>query len=126
MVRRQGGTDGLCSSGDLRVCPFLRPGGWWHVQDSHQSSVGHRGLLWCRSRRCDINRQEDTKLLYRPEEAARLLGIGRSTVYALMDAGDIERIKIGRSTRIPRGALQAFIRARAARAVPCHRASPHE
>ena len=48
-------------------------------------------------------------LLLRPAEAGELLGIGRSTVYQLIDAGDLPSIRIGRSVRIPLKALHDLI-----------------
>ena len=41
------------------------------------------------------------QLLYRVPRAAQLLDIGVSTVWALIAAGKLQTIKIGRSTRIP-------------------------
>ncbi|MGP7998577.1 MAG: helix-turn-helix domain-containing protein [Streptosporangiaceae bacterium] len=35
------------------------------------------------------------KLLYRPKEAAQVLGIGRATLYDLMHAGKIRSVKDG-------------------------------
>ena len=43
------------------------------------------------------------------EEAARLLSLNRTKMYALCMRGDIRSIKIGRSRRIPIAALQQFI-----------------
>ncbi len=43
--------------------------------------------------------------LVRVPEAARFLGISRSQVYNLMEAGHLAYSKIGRSRRIPRRAL---------------------
>ncbi|ETA03993.1 transcriptional regulator [Frankia sp. CcI156] len=51
-----------------------------------------------------------TKLLLTPAEAAEILAVGRSTVYELLAAGDLESVRIGRSRRIPRAALDAFVR----------------
>lgn len=42
-------------------------------------------------------------------EAARLLGIGRTTVYELISNGELETVKIGRSTRVPLDAVDAFV-----------------
>lgn len=42
------------------------------------------------------------KLLLRPEEAARLLGIGRSTVYELIATKQLPSIRIGRAIRVRR------------------------
>src|SRR4051812_34658903 len=46
--------------------------------------------------------------LDRIETAGRFLGISRSRVYELMDAGELKFVKIGRSRRIPRRALIEF------------------
>ncbi|OHV40823.1 MULTISPECIES: helix-turn-helix domain-containing protein [Pseudofrankia] len=50
-----------------------------------------------------------TKLLLTPVEAAELLGLGRSTVYELLTAGNLESVQIGRARRIPHAALLAYI-----------------
>ncbi|HVA75381.1 MAG TPA: helix-turn-helix domain-containing protein [Acidimicrobiales bacterium] len=49
------------------------------------------------------------KLLYKPEEAAKALGIGRSKIYALMASGQLESVLLGGSRRIPLDAMHAFI-----------------
>jgi excisionase family DNA binding protein len=43
------------------------------------------------------------------EEAAERLGIGRTTMYALVKGGDVESIAIGRLRRIPLDALDEFV-----------------
>jgi len=43
------------------------------------------------------------------EEAARLLSLNRTKIYALCMRGEIRSIKVGRSRRIPIAALQQFI-----------------
>lgn len=48
-------------------------------------------------------------LLYRPEDAARVLGIGRSKAYELMAPGELRSVQIGRLRRIPRAALEAYV-----------------
>jgi excisionase family DNA binding protein len=45
------------------------------------------------------------KLLYSIPDAARALSIGKSTVWALLAAGKLSAVKIGRSTRIPASEL---------------------
>ena len=45
------------------------------------------------------------------EEAARLLGIGRSTTYELVRIGVLRSVKIGRRRLIPRGAINDAIAA---------------
>ena len=48
-------------------------------------------------------------LLLTPEQAARLLRIGRTTVYALMKAGDLRPVHIGRSCRLARAELERYV-----------------
>ena len=49
-------------------------------------------------------------LLLTPEEAATVLRIGRTTMYALMKAGDLRPVHIGRSCRISRAELERYVR----------------
>src|SRR3954470_9897567 len=49
-------------------------------------------------------------LLLSPEEAATLLRVGRTTVYALMKAGDLRPVHIGRSCRLSRAELERYVR----------------
>ncbi len=48
------------------------------------------------------------RVLLTPEEAGEQLGVGRTTVYALMKSGDLESVQIGRLRRIPTGAIQDY------------------
>jgi excisionase family DNA binding protein len=57
------------------------------------------------------------RLLYRPEEAAELLAIGRSSCYALIASGRLTSVRIGRSRRVPGDALVDYVSALAS-AVP--------
>jgi len=45
------------------------------------------------------------RVLLTPEEAAEALGVGRTTVYALIKSGGIDSVQIGRLRRIPTDAL---------------------
>lgn len=45
-------------------------------------------------------------------QAARILGIGRSTLYQFISSGEIETIKVGRSTLIPTISLRQFVERR--------------
>lgn len=54
------------------------------------------------------------QLLLRPTEVARVLGIGRSTVYELIHAGELPTIHVGRAVRISRRAVEAWIEQRTA------------
>jgi excisionase family DNA binding protein len=48
-------------------------------------------------------------LLLTIPQAAAVLSIGRTTVYELIGAGDLESVHIGRSVRLPVDALRAFV-----------------
>lgn len=48
-------------------------------------------------------------LLYRPEDAAAVLGIGRSKLFQIIRAGEIETVQIGRSRRVPAQALNDYV-----------------
>lgn len=63
-----------------------------------------------------------TKLAYTVEEAAELLSLSRAHLYRLMDSGQIGSISIGRSRRITRKQLLAFIEESEAKATvsPLH------
>ena len=52
-----------------------------------------------------------TKLLYKPTEAAQVLGISRSGVFRLLSSGELESVKIGGLRRIPAVALESYVRA---------------
>jgi excisionase family DNA binding protein len=47
--------------------------------------------------------------LIRVEDAAKLLNIGRSAVYDLIRSGRLRSVKIGKSRRIPREAVDEVI-----------------
>lgn len=49
------------------------------------------------------------RLLYSVEEAADLLGIGRTFMFQLVATGEIDSFKIGKRRKIPRDALDAYI-----------------
>jgi excisionase family DNA binding protein len=48
-------------------------------------------------------------LLVRVEEAARLLSLSRSTIYEMMDSGELPSIRRGTARRIPVAALRAWV-----------------
>ncbi len=49
------------------------------------------------------------KLAVTVEEAARLLSLNRTKVYALCTRGELRSLKIGRSRRIPVAALHEYL-----------------
>jgi len=52
------------------------------------------------------------RVLLRAEEVGHILGIGRWKVYELMTTGDLPAVRIGRLVRVPRSALDQWIRDR--------------
>jgi excisionase family DNA binding protein len=52
-----------------------------------------------------------SKLLLKPEEAAHLIGVGRSKMYELMASGAIKSVKIGALRRVPASALEDYVTA---------------
>ncbi|WP_339156570.1 helix-turn-helix domain-containing protein [Actinomadura luteofluorescens] len=51
----------------------------------------------------------DEPLLWKPEQAAVKLGIGRTKVYDLMRSGALRSVRLGGSRRIPARALAEFV-----------------
>ena len=51
-------------------------------------------------------------ILLRAEEAAKLLSLGRTTVFALMASGDLPCVRVGRAVRVPRVAVERWVRER--------------
>ena len=66
-----------------------------------------------RAMTADIRRERsksrvEAPLLYSVEDAARMLGIGRSSMWKLISCGEIGTRRIGRRTLIRRQALENF------------------
>jgi excisionase family DNA binding protein len=49
------------------------------------------------------------RLVLTVEEAADRLGIGRTLMYALITAGAVESVRIGRLRRVPADALEKYV-----------------
>lgn len=49
------------------------------------------------------------RIILTVEEAAESLCVGRTTMYALIAAGDVESVRIGRLRRVPAQALEAYV-----------------
>lgn len=54
---------------------------------------------------------ENTPLLLKVTEAAKLLQLGRDRIYELIASGRLPALHFGRTIRIPRDALPRFIEA---------------
>jgi excisionase family DNA binding protein len=52
---------------------------------------------------------ERDRELYRIEEAASQLGVGRTFLRGLIAKGEIKTVKLGRATRIPATEIQRFV-----------------
>ncbi|HAS12864.1 MAG TPA: transcriptional regulator [Acidimicrobiaceae bacterium] len=48
-------------------------------------------------------------MLLRIPEAGQLLGLGRTTMYELIGAGEVEVVHIGRAARIPFDSVERFV-----------------
>lgn len=48
-------------------------------------------------------------LLVRVEEAARILSLSRSTIYEMMDAGELPSVRRGSARRIPVASLREWV-----------------
>lgn len=64
--------------------------------------------------RRDTPRIEELPLLLRAEEAARLLNVGRSTVFQMLADGTLPAVRFGRSVRVRRADIEALIESRVA------------
>lgn len=49
------------------------------------------------------------RLLLTPEETAKVLRVGRTTVYALMKSGELRPVHIGRSCRISQAEVERYV-----------------
>jgi excisionase family DNA binding protein len=51
----------------------------------------------------------DERLLVTPEEAAKRLSLGRTTLFELIARGEVQTVTIGRCRRVPVSALRSFV-----------------
>jgi excisionase family DNA binding protein len=56
-----------------------------------------------------MTNEDGQQMLLTIPQAAHRLGVGRTTVYELTNAGKLEVVHIGRCARIPTAALDAFV-----------------
>ena len=51
----------------------------------------------------------DSKILLSIEDAANTLSVSPGTIYNLIKAGKIERVKVGRAARITAGSIREYV-----------------
>lgn len=54
--------------------------------------------------------RSERPLLLTVQQAAEMIGIGRSTLYRILERGEIHSVHIGASRRIPLEAVEKFVR----------------
>jgi excisionase family DNA binding protein len=59
--------------------------------------------------RAEAAQNELPVLLVRPEDAARVLGVGRTKVYELIRSGVLRSVRVGGLRRVPVAALNEFV-----------------
>ena len=55
--------------------------------------------------------EKEQVLVYRPEDIAKMLNIGRSSVYKLLKSGQLRSKRIGKLYRIPSAYIQEYLAA---------------
>ena len=59
-----------------------------------------------------ITALQNCPLIMSPTEVAQILRIGRNSIYALLRAGQLKSIRIGKLIKIPRSALEEYLQKR--------------
>ena len=54
-------------------------------------------------------KQEQLPVVLTPAEAMDILGVGKNTMYRLLNSGQLRGVRIGRSWRITDSALESFM-----------------
>lgn len=62
------------------------------------------------------------RMTYKIDEVAQALGLGKTTIHKLLRDGELQKIKLGRSTLIPAESVEALLRRHAVQdgAPQCH------
>jgi excisionase family DNA binding protein len=58
-----------------------------------------------------VERPATAPLSVSVDDAARLLGVGRSTMFSLLESGDVRSVKVGARRLVPRRALEELLAA---------------
>lgn len=54
-------------------------------------------------------KQAQIPIVLTPAEAMNILGVGKNTIYRLLEEGRLKGVRIGRCWRIPMSALEKFM-----------------
>lgn len=54
-------------------------------------------------------KEEQLLIVFTPAEAMDILGVGKNTMYRLLNSGELRGIRIGRSWRIASNALEEYL-----------------
>lgn len=57
----------------------------------------------------EMRKQEQLPIVLTPAEAMDVLGIGKNTMYRLLNSGELPAIRIGRNWRIPWNSLESYL-----------------
>ena len=57
----------------------------------------------------DMRKQEQLPIVLTPAEAMDVLGVGKNTMYRLLNSGQLPAVRIGRSWRITMGDITTFL-----------------
>ncbi|MEC7819164.1 helix-turn-helix domain-containing protein [Pelagerythrobacter aerophilus] len=55
----------------------------------------------------------------RINDAARMIGVGRTKLYELISSGELEAVKIGKATRVTTASLNELVKRRSATDLGC-------
>lgn len=58
----------------------------------------------------DIFALQELPLVLNVDDAARILRVGKAATYSLVRSGQLKALRIGRTIRIPRNALDEYLR----------------
>lgn len=56
-----------------------------------------------------ITQQSEPRRMLTVEQAAEALGIGRTSMFALIKSGEVTSVRIGYSRRVPADAIAAYV-----------------
>lgn len=55
------------------------------------------------------HKQEQFPVVLTPAEAMDILGVGKNTMYRLLNSGQLKGVRVGRCWRIPSASLEDFL-----------------